>query len=344
MAGGAGTRFWPLSRRLRPKQLLELGETGRTMLEVTVRRVLPLSAPEDVLIVTGEGIAEDVKRVVPMLPESSVLAEPLGRNTAPCVGWAALHVYRRDPEGVMVVLPADHAIGDLVHLAAEACGDGSLGTIGISPNRPETGYGYIEVGEEVSPGVHRAVRFVEKPDLVTAGKYLAAGNYVWNSGMFFFTAETILNEIERLMPELHAGLREIERGIERGEERAAVEKVYGELRGESIDYGIMEKADRILVLPGEFGWNDVGSWTAAYEMREAEADASKNVALADLISVDSRGCLAWADPRKMVALVGVEDLVVVDTPDAVLVCHRSRAQDVKRVVNELKQRKLDELL
>jgi mannose-1-phosphate guanylyltransferase len=320
------------------------------MLEATVRRVLPLCEPKDILIVTGQGIADDVAKVVPMLPASSILPEPVGRNTAPCVGWAALHVFRQDPKGVMVVLPADHAIGDedafreLVCMAAEACLDGSLGTIGISPNRPETGYGYIEVGEAIAPGVSRAVRFVEKPDLATAEGYLAGGKHVWNSGMFFFTAETILGEIERLMPELHAGLKEIEAGIEAGDEAAAVAQVYNKLEGESIDYGIMEKADRIIVCPGSFGWNDVGSWAAAYEMREGEADEAGNVALADLLSIGSKGCLAWSDPRKLVALVGVEDLVVVDTPDALLVCPRHLAQDVKKVVDELKRRKLTDLL
>lgn len=350
MAGGAGTRFWPLSRRLRPKQLLELCEPGRTMLEATVSRVLPISKPEDVLIVTGRGIAEDVKKVVPMLPDSSILAEPMGRNTAPCVGWAALHVYRQDPKGVMVVLPADHSIAnedafrEIVGLAAEACQDGSLGTIGITPTHPETGYGYIEVGDAISDGVSRAIRFVEKPDLERAKQYLAEGHYVWNSGMFFFTAETILAQIERLMPDLHRDLREIDDGIGAGTEEATVEKVYSAMTGESIDYGIMEKAERIIVLPGQFGWNDVGSWAAAYEMREEEADEQGNVALADLIAVNSTGCLAWAEPRKLVALVGVEDLVVVDTADALLVCPRSKAQDVKSIVNALKSKKLNELL
>jgi len=350
MAGGAGTRFWPLSRKLHPKQLLDLCEPGQTMLEATVRRVLPLCEPADVLVVTGQGIATDVRKAVPQLPEESILAEPVGRNTAPCIGWAALHVRRRDPEGVMVVLPADHAIGNpegfraVLERAAEACADGSLCTVGITPNHPETGYGYIEVGDELSQGVHRVVRFVEKPDHETAVGYVESGRYVWNSGMFFFSASTILREIEAHMPELHEGLLEIDKGIEAGEEEAAVARVYERITGESIDYGVMEKAEQILVCPGEFGWNDVGSWAAAYELRTSHADADGNIALADLINVDSSGCLAWAEPRKTVALVGVKDLVVVDTADALLVCPRERAQDVKAVVNELKAKQRKDLL
>lgn len=350
MAGGAGTRFWPLSRQLRPKQLLNLCEPDKTMLAATVERVLPLCEPSEVLIVTGQGIANDVAKAVPQLPAESILAEPIGRNTAPCIGWAALHVHRRDPKGVMVVLPADHAIGEpeafraMIERAAEASLDGSLCTIGITPNRPETGYGYIEVGKQRAEGVHDVVRFVEKPDLETAKTYLAGKKHVWNSGMFFFTAETILGEIEKHMPELHAGLREIEAAMDAGKEAETVAAVYDRITGESIDYGIMEKAERILVCPGEFGWNDVGSWAAAYELREAQADENKNVALADLLTFESTGCLAWAEPRKTVALVGVEDLVVVDTEDALLVCPRSRSQDVKKIVNELKAKKAKDLL
>jgi mannose-1-phosphate guanylyltransferase len=350
MAGGAGTRFWPLSRLRRPKQLLDLVEPGTSMLDATVRRVLSICDPRDVLIVTSRDIAGEVRREVSKLPEGAILAEPVGRNTAPCVGWAAVHVARRDPEGVMVVLPADHTIGDepafhaVVELAVRACLDGSLGTIGVTPTRPETGFGYIEVGGEVSPGVHRAVRFVEKPDLQRARQYLDGGKHVWNSGMFVFTAAAILREIERLMPALHAGLREIDAAIGSGDEVAAVERVYDAITGESIDYGIMEKTDQIVVCPGRFGWNDVGSWAAAYEMRKREADASRNVTATDLVAVDAAGCLAWASPRKLVALVGVADLVVVDTEDALLVCPRSRAQDVKKVVDRLKELKRDELL
>ncbi len=320
------------------------------MLAATVERVLPLCEPADVLIVTGQGIADDVGQAVPELPASSILAEPVGRNTAPCVGWAALHVRRRDPDGVMVVLPADHAVGDpegfraLLRRAAEACADGDICTVGITPNHPETGYGYIQIGAKQAEGVHEVVRFVEKPDLETAKSYLASGDYAWNSGMFFFKASTILAEIERHMPELHAGLVEIDEAIGQGNEEAVVGEVYGRITGESIDYGIMEKAERILVCPGEFGWNDVGSWAAAYEMREGLADDKGNISLADLIAIDSSGCLAWTDPRKVVALVGVKDLVVVDTEDALLVCPRELAQDVKKIVNALKARGSKDLL
>jgi mannose-1-phosphate guanylyltransferase len=344
MAGGAGTRFWPLSRRQRPKQLLDLCDPGVPMVAATVARILPTCSAADVLIVTGREIADDIARAVPAVPRENVLAEPVGRNTAPCVGWAALHVRRRDAEGVMAVLPADHAVArpeafrDALRRAVAACDDGTICTIGVTPSGPETGYGYIEVGRAVGAGVHEAVRFVEKPDLATALGYLASGAFAWNSGMFFFKAKTILAEIERSMPGLHEALAVIDAGIATGAEASAVDRVYEGLASESIDYGIMEKAERILVCPAEFGWSDLGSWAAAYEKRASVADEHGNVALADLIALDAAGCLAWAEPRKVVALVGVHDLVVVDTPDALLVCSREKAQDVKRIVDTLKAR------
>lgn len=320
------------------------------MLAATVRRVLPLAEAEDVLVVTGEVIAAEVARALPEVPASGVLAEPVGRNTAPCVGWAALHVRRRDPEGVMVVLPADHAIGDepafleVIRRAVSACEGGRMATIGVTPTRPETGFGYIEVGAEVAPGIHEVARFVEKPDLATAERYLAGGRHAWNSGTFFFTAQTILAEIERQMPDLWAGLMEIDRALGTADEARVVAEVYGRIRGESIDYGVMEGARDIAVCPGSFGWNDVGSWAAAYEMRASGADEAGNVALAELVSVDATGCMAWTEPRKLVALVGLRDVVVVDTEDALLVCPRDRAQDVKAVVEALKARGRSELL
>ena len=262
MAGGAGTRFWPLSRKARPKQLLDLCEPDVSMLAATVRRFRPIAKPEDILVVTGEIIAKDVAAAVPELPASSILAEPMGRNTAPCVGWAALHVRRRDPDGVMAVLPADHAIGDepafleVVKRAAAASEAGAIATIGITPNRPETGYGYIELADEVSEGVRKVERFVEKPDLDTAKVYLEGGRHVWNSGTFFFTARTILAEIERQMPELWAGLEEMDAGIERGEETKAVADVYAPISGEveEINEDLVDNLDNLSKDPFGAGW------------------------------------------------------------------------------------------
>lgn len=348
MAGGVGSRFWPSSRAATPKQLLDLTGSGRTMIAATAERLQPDVPPERVFVVTGRVTLDAVRAALPDLPPGNVLAEPQGRNTAPCIGWAAVHVARRDPAGVLAVMPSDHLVADraafmaAVRTAVGAARGGALVTFGITPDRPETGFGYIEMGDEVAPGVRRAVRFVEKPDLATAEQYLAAGNFAWNSGMFFFEAERILGEIARQMPELKSGLDEIGAAIGTDAQDQVVERVFPTLPSESVDYGIMEGASGILCVPASFGWSDLGSWAAAYDL--SPRDAQDNAIDADAIAVGSRGCLVRAPADKLVALVGVEDLVVVDTGDSLLVCKRDRAQDVKKVVNELKQRGRRDLL
>jgi len=348
MAGGVGSRFWPSSRAATPKQLLDLTGSGRTMIGATVGRLQPDIPPERVIVVTGRVTLEAVREAVPELPPENVLAEPQGRNTAPCIGWAALHVAHRDPDGVLAVMPSDHLVADqtgfmdAVRTAVGAAQGGALVTFGITPDRPETGFGYIEMGDEVDPGVRRAERFVEKPDLETAEQYLAAGNFAWNSGMFFFRADKILGEIGAQMPELKTGLDEIGAAIGTAEQDAVVDRVFPTLPSESVDYGIMEGASGILCVPASFGWSDLGSWAAAYDLSNKDAD--NNAVDADAIAVGSSGCLVRAPEEKLVALVGVDDLVVVDTGDSLLVCKRGLAQDVKKIVTELKRRGRKDLL
>ncbi|MCP4602554.1 MAG: mannose-1-phosphate guanylyltransferase [Proteobacteria bacterium] len=348
MAGGVGSRFWPASRARTPKQLLDLTGSGRTMIAATVDRLTPDIPPERVIVVTGEITAGAVVDALPEVPKENILAEPEGRNTAPCIGWAAIHVKRRDSEGVLAVLPSDHLVAHKdkflgsVRVAVEAALEGGLITFGIMPDRPETGFGYIEMGEEILPGVLEVKRFVEKPDLSTAKKYVAAGNFTWNSGMFFFTADRFLDEIARQMPDLKAGLDEIEKAIGRGDEVETVRRVYPNLPSQSVDYGIMEGADTIRCVPVDFGWSDLGSWAAAYD--QSEQDENNNSIGADGICVEASGCLVRAPNDKLVALVGVEDLIIVDTGDSLLVCRRDRAQSVKDVVKTLKHRGLKKLL
>lgn len=348
MAGGVGSRFWPASRAASPKQLLDLTGSGITMIAATVKRLQPDIPPERVIVVTGRVTVDAVAKALPELPRENILAEPMGRNTAPCIGWAALHVRQRDPEGVLAVMPSDHLVANVpafiekVRLAVAAARGGALVTFGIAPDRPETGFGYIEMGDKVSDGVRKVTRFVEKPDLETARKYLEAGNFAWNSGMFFFTARKILEEIGAQMPALMEGLRKIDLAIEAGEEAAVLDEVFPTLPSESVDYGIMEGARGILCVPAEFGWSDLGSWEAAYDM--SDRDDEGNAVDADVVAVDSRNCLVRADGDKLIALVGVEDLVVVDTGDALLVCRRDASQDVKKVVDALKKLDREDLL
>jgi mannose-1-phosphate guanylyltransferase len=342
MAGGSGTRFWPLSRAARPKQLLPLG-ADVSLLRATCDRIANLVSPAHTLVVTSEALAPAIRAELPELPPENVLAEPIGRNTAPCVGWAASVVARKDPEAVLMILPADHHIGDpagferVLSRAIEAARSGDMVTVGVRPTRPETGYGYVELGEDLAPGVQRARRFVEKPDELRARQFLAAGRFLWNSGMFFFRADELLGMVRQHLPGLGDTLRQYDEAALRGEELALVRDTYPSLPDISIDHGVMEKAARVAVVPGDFGWSDVGSWTSAWEL--AQRDEEDNALFGEVVAVDTRGSYIRASAGKVVAVVGLEDIVVVDTPDALLVMPRSRAQDVRAVVNSLKARK-----
>ncbi len=337
MAGGAGTRFWPLSRRARPKQLLPLaGEVS--LLAATVRRIAPLVPPERVLVVTAAHLVEASRAELPRVPAENFLAEPAPRNTAPCVGWAAAVVRARDPEGVLAVLAADHHVTDRaaylasVETALAAAASGALVTLGLRPTRAETGYGYLEVGEALGDGSHRALRFVEKPDRARAEAFVASGRFLWNSGQFFFRASAVLDAIDRHLPALAAGLSSMTLGS-----TESIAAVFPTLPSISIDHGVMEKADGVRVVPADFGWSDVGSWTTAWELAGKDA-AGNGVAGAEAVLLDAAGNYVRAPSGKIVALIGVEDLVVVDTEDALLVMPRSRAQDVKLAVEALGKR------
>lgn len=342
MAGGSGKRFWPQSRRDRPKQLLPLGDGNEPLLAATARRIEELIPPDRVYVVTNERLSDAIQEMLPDVPAENILAEPVGRNTAPCVAWAAAHVRRLQPEGVIAVLPADHHVRDepgyvqAVSRALDAAATGDMVTIGIQPTRPETGYGYIEVGEPIAEGVHRARRFVEKPNRQRAEQFLASGNFLWNSGMFFFRADVILDAVHTHLPGLGEVVEEFDRAAQAGEEARLVKERYAELPAVSIDHGVMEKAERVTVVPASFGWSDLGSWTTAWEL--TDRDGQDNALPAQAVAVDSSGCYVRAPKGKLVALVGVEDLVVVDTEDALLIVPRDRAQDVRAIVDELDER------
>ncbi|HEU0177248.1 MAG TPA: mannose-1-phosphate guanylyltransferase [Blastocatellia bacterium] len=352
MAGGSGTRFWPASRERLPKQFLAI--TGdRTMLEQTIARAECFAAPGRISVVVGRVHADLTKRVLSG-KQVEILVEPRGRNTAACVGLAALHVKRIAAGGVaedepMVVLPADHFIADVesftrtIRAAAEIARGGAIVTLGVAPDRPETGYGYIHIGAESGKSsaqpYFRVRRFVEKPDYQTALGYLSSGDYLWNSGVFIFTARTILQEIEACMPALHEGLAKIERAIDTPDYDAAVERAYDNLHSVSIDYGVMEKTSKpIYVLKADFGWSDVGSWQALYELRRAECDEQGNLSLGDSTIIEAKRNLIFSTTGRNVALLGVEDLVIVDTPDAVMVARLDSSQDVKRFADQRRER------
>jgi mannose-1-phosphate guanylyltransferase len=363
MAGGSGTRFWPLSRAKRPKQFLALtGET--TLLADTVGRLPPLARLDRTFIVCGKTHAAAVRRLLPRLPARNLIVEPCARNTAPCVGLAALHVAKRDHKGILAMLPADHhvarpaAFRAAIASAARLAEQGLIATIGVRPTRPETGYGYLKVGAPLDSGPAgapgeaiegaegvgapaRVARFVEKPDRETAGRYLADGGYLWNSGLFVFRADVILAEIRAAMPELADRLDEIASVVGKPTYARVLARAFPRCPSESIDFGVMERSSRIAVVPADFGWSDVGSFAALPDVRPADADG--NVTQGDALVVDGKGNVVLAGKRA-IALVGVDDLVVVDAGDAVLVCPRDRAQDVKKAVDELRRRGRTSLL
>lgn len=345
MAGGRGTRFWPRSRKKHPKQLLNIiGE--KTILEQTVDRIRPLCPWDRIYVVTEKDQAPQIRDLLPDLPGDQLLIEPLGKNTAPCIGLAARLLAERDPEAVMAVLPADHYIARepdfrrVLTAAGEAARSGDyLITLGITPTFPETGYGYIEKGaNQALPGFYPvwAVRaFHEKPDRARAETMLTAGGFFWNSGMFIWTAAAILKKMAHVTPDLFREIQGLPGTVRHPEWEPALRKAYERMEDISIDYAVMEKADNVLMLEGDFGWNDVGSWEAVYQLEHK--DGQGNCLQGPTVALDSTGCLVFS-PRKTVALLGVQNLVVVETADALLICPRERSQEVKKIVELLEKK------
>ena len=352
MAGGVGTRFWPRSRKTSPKQVLNIAGDN-TMIQATHQRLKGMVEDSDILIVTNHEQKRLIQEQLSMLGDKNFVLEPFGRNTAPCIGLAALHVHAQDPDGVMVVMPADHLISNVdefqrvVRLACDfARENGGLVTLGITPDEPATGYGYIQSGETVHTEDGRTVRrvrsFAEKPNLETAKRFLESGDFFWNSGMFIWRASTILKEIKEKLPDIYEPLMALEAHLGKSSYEEELNKMYEQIRSISIDYGVMQEAEEVYVIPTDMGWNDVGSWETVYEISQKDKNASSGE-YREIISINSQRNYAYS-PDKVVALVGVEDLVVVDTGDAILIGRRDASQDVKEAVEALKKKGLDDLL
>ena len=357
LAGGRGTRFWPRSRMRTPKQFLNI-VGNHSMLCQTAERLHPLFTRRNLWAVTNLEQAAQVRRELPRVPASHVLAEPLGRNTAAAIGLAAIHLAHEHGDAVMAVLPADSYIADVPRYRAVlraalelARTEGNLVVLGIPPARPETGYGYIERGTAIARAhgarAFRVKRFTEKPELPQARKYLASGKYLWNAGMFFWRVSTFLANLEKFLPRTHAALREIARTIGTRKYPATLRRIYPRLENISVDFAVMEPATRtsgaksIYVLPAKVGWSDIGSWAAVYELLAPKPGT--NVSAGASFTIDAEGNFFWS-PRKFVAAIGVRDLVLVETDDAVLMCPRDRSQDVGKIVKWLEQKRKKELL
>ncbi len=347
MAGGAGTRFWPLSRRSRPKQFLPLA-SSRPLVTETAERLSGLAVPKDLYVVCGKAHVQSVLRMVKGLARAHVLVEPVARNTAPAIALATAQVAHHDPKGIIAVLPSDQHVSDVAGFqtalaeAAAVAEQGCIVTLGIKPTRPETGYGYIRVGEPFTGTARRVQAFVEKPNGQTAMAYFASGDYLWNAGIFVFRADVMLDAFKAHMPALEVGLRQIRAAIGTRGYAKALAKVFPTLPAISIDYGVAERAENIAVVPGDFGWSDVGSFNALPEVREADARGNVVTGSAAVL-VDCEGCVVVPGKRPL-AVVGMNDVVVVDAGDAVLVLPKARSQDVRKVVDELQARGLERYL
>lgn len=346
IAGGSGTRFWPLSRQRRPKQFLPLVDE-RPMINATFDRARKLTGPENVFVVCGKLHQSQVRRALSQLPPENVLAEPFARNTAPAIGLAAVHVLRKDPRGVLLVLPSDHHIAKVpafircLREASRLAADGELVTLGIRPTHPETGYGYIRLGHTLKGKGRRVAAFVEKPDRRTAQRYLASGRYLWNSGIFAFRVDVILDAIRRYIPRLGNALQQLARISNRRRFATELTRVFRAEPSISIDYGVMEKATNIAVVPGDFGWSDVGSFLALGEVRKADRDG--NIVLGETLQLDCKNSILVSN-RRLIAAVGLSDLIVVESADALLVIPKARSQDVRRVAEALRVRRWKHLL
>lgn len=355
MAGGGGTRFWPLSRKERPKQLLNLSGQD-VMVNETIDRVTASVGEGNVFIVTNVSQAELMhEETQSRLPKSHILAEPAARNTAACIGYAAMEIIKKYGDGVMVVMPSDHFIKDtaeytrVLNAAIEVAeNNDTLVTIGIKPTFPATGYGYIKAKADSNTNIGQTEKqyfiveeFVEKPDEDTAKKYVADGNYTWNSGVFIWKASVILDRFKELLPDVYECLEKIGEAMGTSDEQKVIDKIYPTIPKISVDYGIMERSKDVVTIAGDFGWNDIGSLDMLRIMKEA--DENGNVTYGQQVNIDTKDCIIYGDD-KMIATIGLKDVIIVQTKDAVLICDKEKAQDVKCVVDELSKRNLEQYL
>ena len=340
MAGGGGTRFWPLSRQEEPKQLLNL--SGKDlMINETIDRIATVAEMKDIFVVTNvTQVPKMVQATTGRLKEDHILSEPSARNTSACIGYAAMEIVKKYGDGIMCISPADHFIKNqteftrvLKEAVEVAEKEDKLITVGIQPTYPATGYGYIKFDKEEATVAKKVIEFKEKPDLETAKEYLASGAYAWNSGMFIWKASTILKKFEELLPDVYACIEKIGAAMGTPEEAEVIQSVYPTIPSISVDYGIMEKSSDVLVISGDFGWNDVGSLENMDVIYDE--DENGNILVGNQVNIDTKNTISYSKKR-LITTVGVENLIIVETEDAILVCDKSRAQDVKLIVDQLK--------
>lgn len=343
MAGGGGTRLWPMSRQDTPKQVLALVEET-SMFKTSVDRLAPLFTPERIYVVTGRKFLEALRAQAPEIPAQNFVIEPYGKNTAPAAALGITVIQQRDPQATVAILTADHHISkkdtfrDVLAAAYELAQKGYIATLGISPSYPATGFGYIHQGGELEKignfTAYTSLGFTEKPNAVTATAFLASGEYTWNSGMFIWTARQAMDEFQRQQPEMHRRFAELAPTVDTNEFEAKLQETWDDLKDISIDFAVMENAQKMAVFPVDIGWNDVGSWDALFEVLKLDkfGNAFKG-RQPERVILDTRNSLVYSD--KLIVTIGIEDIIIIETPDALMVCHKNRTQDVKEVVNHL---------
>ena len=351
MAGGIGSRFWPMSRSNYPKQFLDILNTGETLIQQTFTRYIKLVPPQNVYIITSREYVELVKKQLPQLPEENILAEPSRKNTAPCIAYIAFKLFQKDPDAVMMAAPADNLIADADHFIKTAkkaldfvSNINALVTIGIKPTSPNTGYGYIQHdGPEVTPGVHKVKTFTEKPNLELAKTFVSSGDFLWNAGIFTWKVKNVLAAFEKFLPEMYDVFVAEKDNFNTAEEHASIERIYPQCTNISIDFGIMESADNVYVIPASFAWSDLGTWNSAWE--NMDKDYFQNAVAGDhVMVVDAKNCMVHVPNNKLVLLQGLEDYIVVDTKDVLLICKKDKEQEIKEYVAEVKRNKGEKYL
>lgn len=350
MAGGSGTRFWPKSREKTAKQYLNI-YGKKSLIENTISRFEKIVPPENLYIVTKEAQKKEIKKYIGKVPENNIIFEPVGKNTAPCIGLGALLIQHKDPEGILIVSPADHLIqkekkfSQTINTAVKVAEEHNcFVTIGISPDRPATGYGYIQSKKSIGPintiDVYKVRTFAEKPDTETAEKFIESGDFFWNSGIFIFKIKTFFIALKKYLPELHEGLSELKKSLDKKNFEKKLHKIYPKLKSISIDYGIMEKTDNVCVVKGDFPWNDLGSWEQVYQISPKNKEG--NVLHGNVITQDVNNSYISTD--KMLAVVGLKDVVVVQNDDATIICRKDKSEDIKNIVLQLKKKNLKKYL
>ncbi len=351
MAGGIGSRFWPMSRTALPKQFLDILGTGKTLIQDTFERYSQLVPAENIFIITSKEYVQTVKQQLKSLPEENILAEPSRKNTAPCIAYIAFKLLKKDPDALMMAAPADNHIPDIdsfLKTAKKALdfveSINALVTIGIKPTSPNTGYGYIQhESPEVTPGVYEVKTFTEKPNLELAETFLASGDFLWNAGIFTWKVKTVLAAFEKFLPEIYEVFQGEQEKFNTPLEAEALEIIYPQCTNISIDFGIMEKADNVFVIPASFSWSDLGTWNSAWE--NTEKDIYQNaVAGNNVVIIEAKNCMVHVPNNKLVMLQGLDDHIVVDTKDVLLICKRDKEQEIKDYVAEIKRNKGEKYL